>query len=139
MPEEEKRSGKYVKFVSGLAVLLLILSPLRGLSDFTAAVRKALRASVPVSEAVEKDLYTDAVIEKTAEGVSDYIVRTLSEKYSMEKDKIRVRLVLNEEDRENVEICEIQVFTSEKDKTARESAAKYLWNSLKCEIHVFGP
>ena len=138
MPDEGKRSGKYVKFVSGLAVLLLILSPLRGLSDFTAAVRRTLKTSVTVSETPDMS-YADAVTEKTAEGISDGIIRILSGKYSMDREKIRVRIVLNEEDPDNVEICEIQVFTSEKDKTVRESAAEFLSRTLLCEVHVFGP
>ena len=130
-PGREKR---YVKYISQLAVLLVLLAPLSGIIDFVSS----LRTEIPV-QAEKESLAEDNVIAGSAENISRYIAENCAEKFSLDPVNIKVHLILDESDTENVKIEEIQIFTDEKRKEEKERIKKYFEELLCTEVYVFGP
>ena len=134
LPRGEERSGKYVKYIAGLAVLLIIISPIAGLFDFA----HTFTTDLPSVDTGESELYS-AVISKTADNISRFILDRCLEKFALDPAGVKVRLILNESDIENVEITEIQLFTEEKNSEKRERIRKYIEEIFETKVYVFGP
>ena len=135
LPKESGSAG-YVRYISQLVVLLVIIAPLGNISRFVSSIN----ISPPVyEETAETDSGEKAVISKSAENISQYITEVCGSKFGFETESIRVRLVLDETDPENVIIEEIQIFTSEKSSEEKARAKKYFEEYLMTEVHIFGP
>lgn len=132
----ESGSAQYVRYISQMVVLLVIMAPLGNISRFVSS----LNISVPRFEEKEDTGGGEtAVISKSAENISLYITEVCGNKFGFETNNIRVRLVLDETDPENVIIEEIQIFTSEKNSEEKARAKKYFEEFLMTEVHIFGP
>ena len=136
MLPRENGSSQYVRYISQLAVLLVLLSPLSKLS--TSLLSFAV--DVPFYE-MQGDLTDnkEAVISKSAENISMYIKEICASQFSFDTENVRIKLILNDEDPENVIIEEVQIFTSEKDSDKRAEAAEYFKETLLTDVYVFGP
>ena len=130
----EGGSTKYVKYVSQLAVLFVLLGPISGIFDFVTDIRMQLPEAETGISSVEQ-----SVITVSAENISRYIAESCAEKFSLDVENIKVRLVLDESDISNVKIEEIQIFTSEKNSEEKERIRKYFEELLSAEVFVFGP
>jgi len=134
LPHGEGGSGRYVKYIAGLTVLLVIISPITGLLDTS----HSFSFEVPTVQKGESELYS-AVISKTAENISRFISDRCLEKFSLDPESIRVRLLLDESDVESVEITEIQIYTEERKSEKRDRIRRYFGDLFETKVYVFGP
>ena len=129
-------SSQYARYISQIVVLLVLLAPIGNLSKLVSSVN----VSVPSYAAPEDSSGgKEAVISKSAENISQYITEVCGNKFGFETENIRVRLIIDDEDPENVIIEEIQIYTSVKDSEDKARAKKYFEEMLMTEVHVFGP
>ncbi|MBQ8523701.1 MAG: hypothetical protein IJ457_03675 [Clostridia bacterium] len=125
---------KYVRYISQLALLLVLLIPLSGALDFVGALRTDI-----VTPSVGESGAEVSVISKSAENISKYIAETCGEKFALDPNNIRVRLIIDESDPENVLITEIQLFTDVTGSEEKNRIKRYFEELLQTEVYVFGP
>ena len=140
LPNDKERAQTYVRYICAIVLLLVIASPLRGISSFISSARDNISAmSGATEESYEEETSHDAVISTAADNISLYIIDTLVDKYDFERDGIRVKLIINDDDPEAVSIDEIQIYTSERSEEARRRAMEYFSDELMTDVRIFGP
>lgn len=138
LPSESEKVGKYVKYLSVLMLLAVMFSPLAGISGFVASVAEIFDDGTADNSTADSDASAEAVISQTAENLSEYIMNICRDKFGQKKDSLKVKLILDERDAENVVIDEIQIFTRELDRGEREKIAEYFKELLQTDVFVFG-
>jgi len=128
------RTNKYVRYVSQLAVLLVLLAPISGMVDFVSGIRAEFPKVETGTSSVEQN-----IIAVSAENISRYIAESCAEKFSLTVENIKVRLILDESDTENVKITEIQIFTDEKRSEEKNRIKRYFEEMFCTKVYVFGP
>ena len=140
LPEDGEHGNRYVKYICAVVLLLVIAAPLRGISSFISSARDAVDAMSHLSgQMTVGSSEHGAVIDAAADNISRYITDTLAERYGFDRDGIRIRLVINDDDPDAVTIDEVQVYSSERSEEARRRAMEYLSESLMCDVRIFGP
>lgn len=138
LPGENRSNGKYVKFICALTLLLVILSPISGISKVISATKNSLKAFTEFHEADTSTSSERSIIDAASDEISKYIKDILAEKYNFDRSNIKVKIIINDDDPENVIIEEIQVFASERSAQARRKAEIYLSDKLLTEVRIFG-
>ncbi len=134
---ENSRCGKYFKYLSALAMLMILLAPLGSFIKFVTAIPSYFDFfTEESSEAVESG--NDVIIENAADNISNYIINICQTKFGMDKSKITVKLILDEKDPESIRIDEVQIYTNEKSPETRQSLRDYFKKELLCDVYVFG-
>ena len=135
LPSDSDGTGKHVRYIAVLLLLLVILTPLSGVSSFIASLKESIGT---ITESTTETVGTaeQTVIAKTAEALSEYIISTCHDRFSKEKDSLRVKLILDESDPESVTITEVQIFTREQDKARREEMRAYFEELLQTKVFV---
>lgn len=139
LPKNAQKSGKYVRLLGSLAVLAVILSPLKDMSEIFSAVKEKAREVSGTVDLTEEVPGENAVIGKTAENISSYIIKTCGEKFEIDTANVRVNLMLDESDVENVIIKEIKIYTKEHDRDVLDDAEKYFSELFSTRVFAFGP
>ncbi len=135
LPSDSEGAGKQVRYIAVLLLLLVILTPLSGVSGFIASLKESVgtiwgSTTEAVSGAEQN------VVAKTAETLSEYIISVCHDRFTQEKDSLRVKLILDESDPESVRITEVQIFTRELDRTRREEIGAYFEELLQTKVFV---
>jgi len=134
LPHGSDGAGKYVKYISQLATLLVITTPVIGMLSFTAEIP----LSVPERPALESEAHS-TVIAKAAENISRFITDSCCDKFGLDSESVRVKLIIDESDTQDVKIEEIQLFCNEKRSEEKERIRKYFEELLETKVYVFGP
>ncbi|MCI9449039.1 MAG: hypothetical protein HFE30_02145 [Clostridiales bacterium] len=138
LPHGDGQNGKYVKYICSAVVLLIIISPIRSAASFFTDIKETVTEIEETIPAETEEAEAAAVIGLTAENISEYIISVCGEKFGFDTEKIRVKLVIDDSDSENVIIEEIQLFTDENDRSRRDDLKKYLEELLLTDVRVFG-
>jgi hypothetical protein len=134
LPHGDERTGRYVKYIAHLVTLLVIISPLSGLFSFAGS----FTIDIPETEESESTSHT-AVIAQAAENISRFITESCAEKFALDPVNVKVRLILDESDTENVKLEEIQIFCDEKRSEEKERIRRHFEELFETRVFVFGP
>lgn len=127
-------SGKYVRYAAQLMMLLVLISPI---SSIVKSVRGYELPSFH-REVGESTFERDA-ISYSAVTLSKAICERCADEFSLDEESISVKLILDEEDTENIKINEVQIFLTEKEVSKRERVREYFEELLNTRVFVFGP
>ena len=139
LPKGAEQTGRYVRQIAAFALLTVILAPLKNISGMVEDLKNVV-SGITEFESTKQEYAdsADAVIGKSAETISKYIINVCTREFNTDETKMRVKLVLDEADTENVIIKEIQVFAVERDRELLYEIESYLKELFETEVHVFG-
>jgi len=138
LPKNSSESGKYVKYLASFLILVTLLSPVKELLHNLSDVKEVFSGSF--EEAVtEEENTSDPVIEKTAETIAKYVLSICRSKFGVDTENARVKVILDDTDKENVVIKELQIYTSEKDREVLNDIEKHFSKMLEADVFAFGP
>ena len=138
LPKNGGANSKYVKYLATFLILVTILSPLSGLLGSADGLKETLSTKYDDVPSYESDKVTDPVIEKTAETIAKYILSVCKNKFGVDTSNSKVKVILDETDKENVVIKELQIFTNEKDTEILSDIEKYFSEMLGADVFAFG-
>lgn len=136
-PSGEDKSGKYVRYMACIVTLIVIASPISRISSFAANVKDVIQTDA-AAEVPEYKPGDNAVVEKSAENISRSIIRICRDKFGLSEEEVTVRLILNEENKENIIIDEVQIYTTTNNKNLRDKIENYFGDLLGCRVFVLG-
>ncbi len=125
---------KYVSLTAQLLMLLVITAPLTSLGSLSLDDFP----SRPQAEGGESR-YTENVLSYSADSVSRAVAEQCEREFSLEAERIGVRLIIDDSDLQNVKITELQLFVEEKNASRRREIQEYFAKLLACRVYVFGP
>lgn len=126
-------TSKYVSFAAQLVTLLVIIYPLSG------AIGIAVKSfpELPRVE-VEESQFCENVLSYSADSISRAISEHCAEKFSLDTENIRIRLIIDDSDIQSVKLTEVQLFISEANSERRHEICNYFEEMLQCRVYVFG-
>ena len=138
-PSGEEKTGKYIRYIAYFIVVIVIASPLKNISGFVSDIKDTLSAVTETKEIKAEYDGSDIVLEKTAENISKYIMDMCDEKFDIDKSLLRVKVIIDDTDKENVVIDEIQIYISKHiDEYKNSQIENYFRDALSTETYVFG-
>ncbi len=125
---------KYVSLTAQLLMLLVITAPLASLGSLSLDALPSL----PRAERGESR-YSESVLSYSADSVSRAVAEQCAREFSLEAERIGVRLIIDDSDLQSVKITELQLFVEEKNASRRREIQEYFEKLLACRVYVFGP
>lgn len=139
LPKNSGQSGKYVKYLASFLILAALLAPMNDLLGVFGEVKDTFSESFEGYVPESLDETGDPVIEKTAETIAKYVLSICNSKYGIDTENARVKVILDDSDKENVVIKELQIYTSEKDREVLCDVEKHFSEMLEAKVYAFGP
>ncbi len=136
-PSGENKSGRYVRYMACIITLIVIASPLSKFSSAIGRIKSYADTEEP-TQVVAEARPDSVIIEKSAENISRSIVDICEDRFGIDKNNVKIKLILNEEDKENVIIEEIQLFAGETNKNLRMKIETYFADLFGCRVFVLG-
>lgn len=133
LPKNAENVGRFVKQLSALLILAVVLSPLSKMSELIFAVKNGVDNFRTAVGGKTEDSGTDG----TEEVICRYVVELLCKEYSFDRDATEVKLIFDGEE-ENSVIREIHIYTSEGNSAYFKAAEKYVEELFGVDAYVFG-
>ena len=138
LPKNGSETEKYVKYLATFLILVTLLTPLSGFVGDFESVRETLSNGYSETPPFESENPDDPVIEKTSETIAKYILSVCKNKFGVDTSDAKVKVILDDTDKENVVIKELQIYTSEKDTETLSDIEKYFSEMLDADVFAFG-
>ena len=137
LPKSSSATAKYVKYLAAFLILVTLLTPLRDFKGDFEAVRETLSADYSETTLPESGKADDPVVEKTCETIAKYILSVCSNKFGVDTADAKVKVILDDSDKENVVIKELQIYTRERDTELLLEIEKYFSEMLDTNVFAF--
>ena len=137
VPDGENGVGRYVRYLSYLLIVIVVASPVSRIREIISAIpTESAGGAVTVSG--DGDEYGDLIMKKTAENIADRVISVCRDRFGVDGDKIRVHVILDDGDRQNVNIGEVQIFLGVRVDSYKDGRIeRYFRDELGCPVHVF--
>ena len=130
----DPRHKSYLRYIAGLALLLLVVTPLTTLAqDFG----NVLSDSLPPTATEEEENEPQAYIGEIGRTMSSQIGDLVAKQFELPRDAISVKLTLDLSDLSAIEIYRIDVTVSNANCDV-DIIDRYLTDTLGCEVSVIG-
>ncbi len=138
LPKNGSETEKYVKYLAAFLILVTLLTPLSGLVGEFESVRETMSSEYSETPTFDSEKTDDPVIEKTSETIAKYILSVCKNKFGVDTTNAKVKVILDDTDKENVIIKELQIYTSERDTEILSDIEKYFSEMLDTDVFAFG-
>ncbi len=139
-PNSGTSGPRVLRFLSSVMIVSCAVLPLTSVFSDPAWITDFNDAAFEESggeEDTDAETYGDAVLREAAREFSDHVRRVLSEKYGIVKD-VRISVLFDDSDHENISLKEIQIFTGVRIDTYLDREAEDdLSRQLGCGVFIY--
>lgn len=130
---------KYVKYLCGLIVLLVLLTPLMNGCENADKMAENIKAFFSVKDDAEENAYStrEAVIAGTVRETAYAVMTCIAGEYHMDTDDISVSVITSEEG-DSVEITELHLYIYNCAPADREKIRREIAEMTGVTVFVFG-
>ena len=138
VPDDENGVGRYVRYLSYLLIVIVVTSPFGKIREIVSSVRSDPAEPGAVTVSGGTDEYGELIMKRAAENIADRVISVCRERFGVDEEAIRVHVILDDGDRRNIVIDEIQIFLGVRVDSYKDGRIeRYFRDELGCPVHVF--